>query len=207
MQLLKQSTAITITLGPAVDPTDGVTPVTTLAKATVDEVGVYKHQGTSLVDLSAIDITHRAGGMYTTQLAVGTVDTLGMLTFYVRDDSACLPIWEKFMVVPANVWDSLFGADKLQVHAAEITNGLIVAGTIGANALTAEKFADDAIDKILDELVDATGATVSLRNAIKEILAATAHPAARSGNAYAYKDKNGDTLFTLTLADTARTRS
>jgi len=41
--------------------------------------------------------------------------------------SGALPVWRTFMVVPANVWDSLFGADKLQVDAVEFAGQTITA--------------------------------------------------------------------------------
>lgn len=82
-----------------------------------------------------------------------------------------------------------------------------IKATLDSEKVVVSSLDPAAIDAILDELVDATGATVSLRTAVKEILAATAHPGTRAGNAYAYKDKNGDTLFTLTIASGARTRS
>jgi len=50
------------------------------------------------------------------------------------------------MVVPANVWDSYFGADLLQVHAAEITAGLITAAAIADGAIDAATFAAGAIN-------------------------------------------------------------
>ena len=107
MLWLEQSTAATVAIGPAVDITDGVTPVTGLASGTVDEVGVYKAGGTTLTDLSGTAITHRAGGMYTIPLPTGAVDTIGPLVFYVRDDDVCLPIRHEFMVVPSNVYNLL----------------------------------------------------------------------------------------------------
>ena len=118
-QWIKENTAVTITFGPALLISDGVTPVTTLASGTVDEVGTYEHEATAITSLAAVTMTHRAGGMYTMQLTAASVNTVGLLTFYCRDDSACLPIWKEFMVVPANVWDSMFGTDNLDVNVAQ----------------------------------------------------------------------------------------
>ena len=94
MQWLKQSTAATITVGPFVDKTDGVTPETGLAVGTVDEIGVYKSDATALTDLSGTTtFTHRAGGMYTMTLSTTDTATLGRLKAFIRDDSVCLPVW------------------------------------------------------------------------------------------------------------------
>jgi hypothetical protein len=122
---LKIDTSATILFGPVMD-TDGA-PVVGLTKGGVDEVGVYKDGATALTDLSAVDITHRGGGMYTTALAAGTVDTFGKMRFFIRDDSECIPVWEDFMVLTANAYDSKYSTDKLQVDLTQIdgqaTNG------------------------------------------------------------------------------------
>jgi len=57
--------------------------------------------------------------------------------------------------VGANVWDSLFGADKLQVHADEITAGLITAAAIATNAIDADALASDAVSEIQSGLATA----------------------------------------------------
>ena len=109
-QFLRQSTAATILVGPAVDKTDGVTPETGLAAGTVDEIGVYKHDATALTSIAGTTtLTHRAGGMYTATLSTSDTGTRGRLTFYMRDDDTCLPVWKEFTVVSASVYDSLIG--------------------------------------------------------------------------------------------------
>jgi hypothetical protein len=122
VQYLKQSTAATVTTGPFLDKGDGVTPETGLAAGTVDEIGVYKHDATALTDISGTTtFTHRAGGMYTTTLSTGDTGTLGRMRLYVRDDSVCLPVWEEFTVLAANIYDSLIGGgDNLQVDATQV---------------------------------------------------------------------------------------
>lgn len=124
-QLLRQSTARLIRFGPAVAIADGVTPVTSLASGTVDEVGVYEGEGTAITSLAATAMTHRAGGIYTMTLPTTAVDTLGPLDFYVRDDSACLPIIKEFMVVPGWYYD-------LNVLGLGIESGTLQAVTSGS---------------------------------------------------------------------------
>lgn len=121
MQLLKQSTAATVLIGPFVDNADGYTPETGLTAGGVDEIGVYKHDGTALTSISGTTtFTHRAGGMYTATLSTTDTNTVGRLTLYVRDDSVCLPAWKDFIVLPANVYDSLVGGtDYLDINAVQ----------------------------------------------------------------------------------------
>jgi len=59
-------------------------------------------------------------GWYNLTLTAGNVDTEGMLTVVIQDSSVCLPVFDRFMIVNANVYDSLYAAaatDYLQVDA------------------------------------------------------------------------------------------
>lgn len=114
MQYLRQSTAATVPVGPAVDATDGFTPETGLTAGTVDEIGVYKHDSTSLVSISGTTtFTHRAGGMYTTTFSTSDTNTLGRVTLYVRDDSVCRPIRQEYMVIDGDLYDNTIGGGGL----------------------------------------------------------------------------------------------
>jgi hypothetical protein len=130
MKLLRQNTATSRPVGPAVDKDNGYSPVTSLVATgggAVDELSIYKHEATAAVDLRAVTtFTHRAGGMYTVTFDAGDVNTPGALDLVIRDDSEIRPLRESFFVVPANVFDALTGADLLQVDMREI------AGVVGA---------------------------------------------------------------------------
>lgn len=142
-QWLKQSTAATVKIGPFVDSTDGATAETGLTISQAD-IRLSKNGGNIAQSNNAAGATHDELGFYDVPLDTTDTNTLGRLLVAVHEAGA-LPVWEKYMVVPANVWDSMFGADKLQVHADEITAGLITATAIADNAITAAKIAADAI--------------------------------------------------------------
>lgn len=112
MQYLRADTVATILIGPAVAVANGVTPVTDVTLAGADHAELMKHDGTTFVDLTADSrtLTHKEGGWYTLTLGVGDTDTEGRLTVIIMDTDKCLPIWMEFMVVNANVYDSLFAA-------------------------------------------------------------------------------------------------
>ena len=177
MRFLKQSVAATVTVGPAVVGTTGgtlVSPTTGLTAATVDEIGVYKAGGTSLVSSSgSTTFVHRAGGKYTLTFTTGMVDTLGPLNFYLRDDSACLPVDHEFMVLPANAYDSLVaGSDKLAVDLDQI-------GGSSQSQIDLKDFADAGYDPATNKvqgvvLVDTVTTNTDMRGTDSAFLAASA---------------------------------
>lgn len=119
-QWLKQSTAITIQLGPFLDETDGKTAETGLTISQAD-VKLSKGGAAFAQKNDANAATHDAGGWYRCQLDATDTGTLGRLIVAVHESGA-LPVWREFMVVPANEYDSLIsGSDALQVDAVEIS--------------------------------------------------------------------------------------
>lgn len=114
---LKQSTAVTIKLGPFLDDTDGKTAETALTISQAD-IRLSKNGGAFAQTNNAAGATHDEGGEYGIPLDATDTNTLGTLKVRVHETGA-LPCWNEFMVVPANVWDSMFGADKLDVNVEE----------------------------------------------------------------------------------------
>lgn len=116
MAWLKQSTAVTIRLGPALDKTDGVTEETALSPT----VEVSKNHGAFAARNSVTAITHDSNGWYAVELNATDTGTLGPLIAKFDDAATHLPVWREFMVVPANVYDGLVGAtDVLQVDVSQ----------------------------------------------------------------------------------------
>jgi hypothetical protein len=143
MHFLKQSTAVTVKIGPFVDATDGATAETGLTISQAD-IRLTKNGGNIAQSNDATGATHDELGYYDVPLDATDTNTLGRLRVLVSESGA-LPVWSDYMVMPPNVWDSLFGADALQVHAVEIANDLITAAAIATNAIDADAMADGAI--------------------------------------------------------------
>ena len=141
---LKQSTAVTVKVGPFVDATDGVTAETGLTISQAD-IRITKNGGAFAQTNNAAGATHDENGYYGVPLDTTDTGTLGTLRVSVNESGA-LPVWQDFMIVPANVWDSLFGADKLQVHVDEMTAGIITATVIADGSIDAATFAAGAIN-------------------------------------------------------------
>lgn len=139
MQYLKADTNATVLIGPFLDMTNGVTPETGITLGAADSAEIMKHDGTVFTDISALTFTHVAHGMYTLVITAAHLDTEGRLTVFISDESICLPVWAEFMVVNANVYDSLFAVattDYLQVDTIQVTGTGQTANDNGADINT-----------------------------------------------------------------------
>jgi hypothetical protein len=111
---LKQSTASQeVPLGYFVDSTDGNTEETGLTIANTD-LKLWKAGATTLASKNSGGATHISNGIYYATLDATDTDTLGPLVIYCHVAGA-LPVRVECLVHPANVYDSLYGADYLQV--------------------------------------------------------------------------------------------
>ncbi len=144
MQELRQSTAVTVKIGPFLDDTTGKDPETALTIAQAD-VRLSKNGGNMAQKNESTSCSHDELGVYDCPLDATDTNTLGRLRLDVQESGA-LPVWKEFMVVTQNYWDSKYGTDKLQVDVTQIADGVITAAKIGADAITADKIADAAID-------------------------------------------------------------
>ena len=149
---LKQSTATTIILGPFVDDTDGKTAETALTLTQAD-IRLSKNAGTYAQKSDTGSASHMELGHYACSLNTTDTNTLGRLRIAVHETGA-LPVWIDYLILPANVYDSLISTDKLQVHAVEIDNNLIPAAAIAANAITSDQLATTAAAEIADAVWD-----------------------------------------------------
>jgi len=123
---LKQSTSFTFRIGPFVDSTDGVTAETALSIAQAD-LQISKNGGAFAQTSASPTTTHDADGWYQCPLTATDTNTLGPLTVQIVMAGA-LPVWEHFMVVPANVYESII-ADTQWLEATTLRNDVTISGT------------------------------------------------------------------------------
>lgn len=118
---LKQSTTVTITLGPMVDKDDGNTEKTGL---TIEDTDVYisKNGGAKANPNDTNNCSEDANGIYTKQLDATDTATLGLLTVYVHFTD-CMYIRQDYQVVMAHWYDTMCGSDYLQVDTIQIESG------------------------------------------------------------------------------------
>lgn len=133
MLFLKEDTEVSIRCGPFVSPTDGYTAVTNAAPT----IYLSKNHG-AFAARGGTTWTHDRDGWYTCQLTTTDTSTPGPLVLEVVGASTYLPVFMEFMVVHANVFDSLFAAaatDLLDVNVAQFggTNGTFSGGRAEVN--------------------------------------------------------------------------
>ena len=193
---LKQSTAATIKFGPFVDSTDGASAETGLTIAQAN-IRLSKNGGDAAQTHNAAGAAHDENGYYNVPLDTTDTGTLGTLSVFTSMSGA-LPVWQNFMVVPANVWDSLFASDRLAVDVEEIGAGIITAAAIATGAIDADALAADAVDEILDEVVEGT---LMLRQVMRLMLSVFCGKASGGGTTtIAYRDlADGKPRVTLTV--------
>lgn len=114
---LKQSTAVTVKLGPFVDD-DGITAATGLTLSQAD-FRLSKNGGDMAQKNESSSATHDELGVYDVALNTTDTNTLGILRVDVGE-SGTLPYYRVFVVLPANVYDSLYGSDKLETDLVQI---------------------------------------------------------------------------------------
>lgn len=157
---LKQSTAVEVAIGPFLDSVDGNSPESALT-ITQPDIRIKKDGAAWAQKNAAQTLTHEENGWYEIALDATDTNTLGQLIVAVHESGA-LPVWREFMVVPANVFDSLFSTDLLQVDLTQLLgttpNALVSGrfdasvGAMGANTLTAAATASDYLAEINAEV-------------------------------------------------------
>ena len=149
MQYLKADVANTVTIGPAVAVGDGFVPVTNLVGASADEYEIIKHGATATTSISAVlSAISGADGYYSLVLSAGECDTEGRFTILINDDDLILPIKHEFMVVAANVYDSLYsvsGTDLLDVQVAGMDTDVLTAAAVDSGAIHSTAIASASI--------------------------------------------------------------
>jgi len=177
-QWIKQSTASTIKLGPFLDDTDGKTPKTALTISQAD-IRISKNGGNFAQSNNTAGATHNENGYYSVPLDTTDTNTLGTFRVAVSKTGA-LPVWQDFMVVPANVWDSMFGASVLNVNVSTMSSG--------------------AVDSILDDPVEGS---FTMRQLLRLMASALFGKASGGGTATITFRDLGDTKNRITATVTS----
>ncbi len=112
---LRKDTGCTITLGPAISPTDGVTPYNTGTATLSTVVQILKNGVNS--SLGTLDLINTSvDGYYSLVLDSGNTDTMGSLKVEIPGVVATYgPLSENFNVLSPNFFDAKYGTLSLNV--------------------------------------------------------------------------------------------
>lgn len=110
---LRQSTAVTVKLGPFVDATDATKEESlTITQA---EVRLSKNGGDMAQKGNADALGHDELGVYDCNLSTTDTGTLGPLDIFVYESGVMLE-WRHFMVVDPNLWDTFFSTGEIDIY-------------------------------------------------------------------------------------------
>ena len=146
MNILKQSTAATVKLGAFVDDTDGKTAETGLTISQAD-IRLSKNGGDFAQTNNATGATHDEFGYYDIPLDTTDTGTLGRLRVAVHESGA-LPVWQDFLVVTANVYDTLCSTDNLDVNVTALAADVITASVFDESTAYPLKSADTGATQV-----------------------------------------------------------
>lgn len=136
MKILRQSTAVTLMMGPFLDPTDGVTPVNSITS-----VPRLSKAGANFgARSSAGAVTNNENGYFTVPLDTTDTNTLGELRIAFTDATEHVPVWTDFTIVAAAAYDAQVAATGNGIRAD--------VQAMAANTVTASALATDAVTEI-----------------------------------------------------------
>lgn len=116
MQFLQANTQTVVRIGPFLDVTDKITPETGVTLTgggdNADEAELLKAAGAATVDISSNTWAAITGcdGWYNLTLTALNLDTEGLLTVVIQNDSVHVPVYAHFMVLAQAAYISLFTA-------------------------------------------------------------------------------------------------
>jgi hypothetical protein len=123
MQLLKQSTTATVTVGPMLDA-DGVAVTT----AVLADFSISKNG--SVAVLTGATVTHSTNGYYTIALTTGNVDSLGRLDIIVNNSAMSMSN-HRYDVLPSDTYEELMTTGIADAVWDEPYAGHTTAGSFG----------------------------------------------------------------------------
>ncbi len=171
MQLLKQSTAATIVVGPVLDASGAAVTTAVAANFSIAKNG-------TVAALTTETVTHSVNGHYTIALTTGNTNTLGQLDVIVNASTMAMAN-HRYTILTAGMFDAIVtngrliysdtansevhvtGAKHIAADVHQMQDDVITAAAIADNAITAAALASDAVTEIQSGLATTTGMTAA----------------------------------------------
>ncbi len=148
---IRKNTAQIITVGPFLDKTDGVSPELSLtvtgchitlvadtADGSAPTLVIDADATASGGDNDLVHITNDNAGYYSLELTAAQTNRNGHGRLCINDDDVHCPVFHDLVFLEANVFDSLYGTDILQVDLKQIL-GTTLTETVGGYLAAAFK--------------------------------------------------------------------
>jgi hypothetical protein len=145
---LKTNTAVTITVGPFLDKTDGVTAEVALTVANSKITAVAETDNNSAPTLvldnvagndatnTLAHITNDDAGYYSLLLTAANTNRVGRFKIAIMDAANHCPVFHEFIILPAQVYDSLIlGTDLLDANTSQLGGTTQTGRDVGASVL------------------------------------------------------------------------
>lgn len=171
---LKQSTAISVPVGPTVSTADGSTLISSMTVASVT-CGLIKGVSGSAVTLTAsggnndLAVIANNTGYWSLELTAGDLGTLGMLRVTFQYETIFLPFFEDYMVLTAAEWDRKYSTGATVQSVYDQTVGVAQASLLATVDTVVDGIAANGAQAsllvVVDTVVDgiaANGAQASL---------------------------------------------
>lgn len=144
MRYLRKNTAVIITVGPFLDYQDGVSLETALTVTSCNVTIILDDDDGSAPNTilntaptasgGNNDMVHLANGLYSLELTQAQTNYNGRYLVMITDPDVHLPVWHEFMILDAQVYDSLVaGSDLLDVNTSQVggttQTGVDIGGT------------------------------------------------------------------------------
>lgn len=203
--LLKQSTAVTIVIGPFVDSVDGNSEETALTIAQAD-VRLSKNSGAFAQKNDANSATHLEKGNYSCQINATDTNTLGILSVRVHVAGALYYAMD-YMVVAAAVYDAMTGATAGVGFKTSLAKGTDVTGF---NDISAANVNTEVLDVMtVDTFAEAgavPAATSTLKDKINWLFALARNKITQTATTQLVRnDGDAGTIGTSTVSDDGTT--
>ena len=175
-----------------------------------------------------VHVTNDDAGFYDLELAAANVNYLGRAMLAITDAATHCPVFHEFMILPANIYDSLvLGTDLVDVSVTQNAGTAITAAagiqevkvaSMAAAAITAAAIATDAIDadalaadavteiwaKAMSDLAAVPGSTAGVLAGINWLFELARNKRTTSGATETlYKDDGTTALATSAHSDAA----
>lgn len=194
---LKQSTVVNVKIGPFIDNTDGITALSALS-ITQSAVRLSKNAGANAQKNSASACTTDELGYYSCPLNAVDTNTLGLLQLMVSDATA-LAVKHCYMVVTANIYDTLCSTDTFDVNVtsqANIDFGALQKTSLSAATPALSTAGKAAVaDAVWDELLSGHDTDDSAGESLQTIRKIKTNKRTVVGTTETIYEDNGSTVF------------